>query len=59
VAPLALEVTLSVQQELPARVEEVDKLRNKQVERARYEADMAQAPLPSRGSRKPPRRRLA
>jgi hypothetical protein len=42
VAPLALEVTLSVQQELQARVEEVDKLRKKQVERARYEADMAQ-----------------
>jgi DNA invertase Pin-like site-specific DNA recombinase len=42
VAPLALEVTLSVQQELQARIEEVDKLRKKQVERARYEADMAQ-----------------
>jgi hypothetical protein len=42
VAPLALEVTLSVQQELQARIEEVDKLRKKQVERARYEADLAQ-----------------
>jgi DNA invertase Pin-like site-specific DNA recombinase len=42
VAPLALEVTLSVQQELQARVDEVDKLRKKQVERARYEADLAQ-----------------
>ena len=42
VAPLALEVTLSVQQELQTRVEEVDKLRKKQVERARYEADLAQ-----------------
>jgi hypothetical protein len=42
VAPLALEVTLSVQQELQARIEEVDKLRKKQVERARYEADSAQ-----------------
>src|SRR5579864_2158175 len=42
VAPLALEVTLSVQQELQARIEEVDKLRRKQVERARYEADLAQ-----------------
>jgi hypothetical protein len=40
--PLALEVTLSVQQELQARIEEVDKLRKKQVERARYEADLAQ-----------------
>ncbi|HEV2224804.1 MAG TPA: recombinase family protein [Candidatus Acidoferrales bacterium] len=42
VAPLALDVTLSVQQELQARIEEVDKLRKKQVERARYEADLAQ-----------------
>jgi DNA invertase Pin-like site-specific DNA recombinase len=42
VAPLALEVTLSVQQELQARVDEVDKLRKRQVERARYEADLAQ-----------------
>ena len=39
VAPLALEVTLSVQQELQARIEEVDRLRKKHVERARYEAD--------------------
>ena len=42
VTPLALEVTLSVQQELQARIEEVDRLRRKQVERARYEADLAQ-----------------
>jgi DNA invertase Pin-like site-specific DNA recombinase len=42
VAPLALEVTLSVQQELQTRIEEVDHLRKKQVERARYEADLAQ-----------------
>jgi DNA invertase Pin-like site-specific DNA recombinase len=42
VAPLALEVTLSVQEELQARIEEVDKLRKKQVERARFEADLAQ-----------------
>ena len=42
VAPLALEVSLSVQQELQARVEEVDRLRKKHVERARYEADLAQ-----------------
>ena len=41
IAPLALEVTLSVQEELHARIEEVDKLRKKQVERARYEADLA------------------
>jgi hypothetical protein len=42
VTPLALEVTLSVQKELQTRIEEVDKLRKKQVERARYEADLAQ-----------------
>ena len=42
VTPLALEVTMAVQQELQARVEEVDKLRQKQVERARYDADLAQ-----------------
>jgi hypothetical protein len=42
VAPLALEVTLSVQQELQARIDEVDNLRKKQVERARYESDLAQ-----------------
>ena len=42
VTPLALEVTLAVQQELQARLDEVDKLRRKQVERARYEADLAQ-----------------
>ncbi len=42
VTPLALEVTLAVQQELQARVDEVDQLRKKQVERARYAADLAQ-----------------
>lgn len=42
VTPLALDVTLSVQQELQTRAEEVDRLRRKQVERARYEADLAQ-----------------
>ena len=40
--PLALDVALAVQQELQARMEEVDGLRRKQVERARYEADLAQ-----------------
>ena len=39
ITPLALEVTLTVQQEMQARLEEVDRLRKKQVERARYEAD--------------------
>ena len=40
--PMALDVALSVQQEMQARVEEVDRLRRKQVERARYESDLAQ-----------------
>jgi hypothetical protein len=40
--PLALDVTLAVQQELETRMEEVDRLRRKQVERARYDADLAQ-----------------
>jgi len=42
VTPLALEVTLTVQQEMQARLDEVDRLRKKQVERGRYEADLAQ-----------------
>ena len=42
VTPLALEVTLTVQQEIQTRLDEVDHLRKKQVERARYEADLAQ-----------------
>jgi len=35
-------VALTVQQEIQARQDEVDRLRQKQVERARYEADLAQ-----------------
>ena len=42
VTPMALEVTLTVQQEIQSRLDEVDRLRKKQVERARYEADLAQ-----------------
>ena len=41
VTPLALEVTLAVQQELQTRREEADALRKQQVERARYEAELA------------------
>jgi len=41
VSPLALEVALSVQRELQARWEEADRLRRMQVDRARYEADLA------------------
>lgn len=40
--PLALEVALNVQQELAARANEADALRRQQVDRARYDADVAQ-----------------
>jgi DNA invertase Pin-like site-specific DNA recombinase len=39
--PMALEVALSVQQELISRAEEADRLRREQVERARYAAEAA------------------
>jgi DNA invertase Pin-like site-specific DNA recombinase len=42
VSPLALEVALAVQDELRARAAEADRLRRQQVERARYEAELAQ-----------------
>jgi len=42
ITPMALEVALVVQQELVDRAKEVDRLRRQQVERARYEADLAQ-----------------
>jgi hypothetical protein len=42
VTPVALEVALVVQQELESRWEEADRLRQKQVERARYETELAQ-----------------
>jgi len=41
VSPVALEVALTVQQELQSRLEEADRLRLKQVERAQYEVDLA------------------
>jgi DNA invertase Pin-like site-specific DNA recombinase len=41
VTPVALEVALRVQQELTARLDEADRLRRRQVERARYEAELA------------------
>src|SRR5260370_582633 len=41
-SPVAIEITLAVQQELQARSEEVDRLRQEQVEHARYEAELAQ-----------------
>jgi len=41
-SPLALEVALSVHDELQARADDADRLRRQQVERARYEAELAQ-----------------
>lgn len=41
VSPIAIEVALSVQDELRTRATEVDAVRKKQVERARYEAELA------------------
>jgi len=41
VTPLSLEVALNVQEELQARLDEADRLRQQRVERARYEADLA------------------
>jgi DNA invertase Pin-like site-specific DNA recombinase len=41
VTPLALEVALSVQQEVQARLAQADRLRQQQVLRAQYEADRA------------------
>ena len=41
VTPLALEVALKVQEELQARLEEADRLRQQHVQRAQYEADQA------------------
>jgi hypothetical protein len=42
VTPMALEVALAVQDEIRKRIEEADRLRQAQVERARYEASLAQ-----------------
>ena len=42
VNPVALEVALTVQQEVQARLDESDHLRKQHVERARYEAELAQ-----------------
>ena len=42
VTPLAIEVALAVQEEIQARAGEADLLRCRQVERARYEAELAQ-----------------
>ena len=42
VNPVTLDVALTVQQELQARLDESDRLRKQNVERARYEAELAQ-----------------
>jgi len=41
VTPMAIELALTVQQEITARIDETDRLRRRQVERAQYEADCA------------------
>jgi DNA invertase Pin-like site-specific DNA recombinase len=41
VSPMALEATLTVQQQIQSRTDEAERLRSRQVERARYEADLA------------------
>jgi DNA invertase Pin-like site-specific DNA recombinase len=41
VSPMALEVSLRIQNELQARMDEADRLRHQQVERAKYEAELA------------------
>src|SRR5207248_975651 len=41
VTPVTLEVALAVQQELQSRLDEADRLRQQQVERSRYEAELA------------------
>jgi hypothetical protein len=41
VSPVAIDVSLAVQRELQARFEEADRLRQAQVQRARYEAELA------------------
>jgi DNA invertase Pin-like site-specific DNA recombinase len=42
VNPVVLEVSLAVEQELQSRLDEADRLRRSQVERARYEAELAE-----------------
>jgi DNA invertase Pin-like site-specific DNA recombinase len=43
IEPVTLDVALAVQQELQSRLDEANQLRHRQVERARYEANLAQA----------------
>ncbi|WP_085963899.1 recombinase family protein [Paraburkholderia phenoliruptrix] len=57
--PFAIEVALTVQEELVSRHEEADRLRRQHVERARYEADLAQRRFPEGGPGQPVGRRCA
>lgn len=41
VTPMTLDIALAVQQELQSRLDEADRLRQQQVQRAQYEADLA------------------
>jgi len=41
VTPMALEMALAVQHEIQARLDEADRVRHRQVERAQYDADRA------------------
>jgi hypothetical protein len=41
VTPMALELAVAVQQEIQSRLDDADRLRHRQVERAQYEADHA------------------
>jgi hypothetical protein len=41
ITPMALQLALAVQQEISARLEQTDRLRHRQVERAQYEVDHA------------------
>ena len=41
VTPIALEIALAVQKEIQGRLDEADRLRHRQVERAEYEVDLA------------------
>jgi len=41
VTPMALEMTLAIQQEIQSHLDEADRLRHRQVERVQYEVDLA------------------
>jgi hypothetical protein len=48
--PLNLDVTLAIQAEVQARVDEADRLRQQHVERASHDAELARpVPVPARG----------